>query len=91
MNVCLTKVLSVQQTGCSEQEVPLAPMTVMGEQVTVNLLVIKEKSAVTRFKHTTDLASQTAKDNPKKRKDDCEWSANGAGLYRIKYVSTFEV
>lgn len=30
----LTKVLSVQQTGCSLQEVPLAPMMVMGEQVT---------------------------------------------------------
>ena len=73
----------MQQTGCSEQEVPLAPMTVMGEQVTVNLHIIKEKTIVTRLKHTTDLSSKVAKDNPKKTKEDCEWSGNTAGLHRI--------
>jgi hypothetical protein len=33
----LTKELLVQQTGCSVQEVPLAPMPVMGVQVTKSI------------------------------------------------------
>jgi hypothetical protein len=36
----LTKLLPVQQTGWALQEFPLAPMTVIGEQVTKGLILL---------------------------------------------------